>query len=54
MATIPEDISAGAMTRTVGGVDILAVETGWMISNMGQNGREIPSLLLPSLMTRIY
>ena len=23
-------------------VDILAVEAGWMISNMGQNGREIP------------
>ncbi|MBS6882820.1 GDSL-type esterase/lipase family protein [Dysosmobacter welbionis] len=24
-------------------VDILAAETGWTISNMGQNGREIPS-----------
>ena len=24
-------------------VDILASETGWTISNMGQNGREIPS-----------
>ncbi|MGI5906023.1 MAG: GDSL-type esterase/lipase family protein [Candidatus Pararuminococcus gallinarum] len=24
-------------------VDILAAETGWAISNMGQNGREIPS-----------
>ena len=24
-------------------VDILAMETGWTISNMGQNGREIPS-----------
>ena len=24
-------------------VDILTVETGWTISNMGQNGREIPS-----------
>ena len=24
-------------------VDILATETGWTISNMGQNGREIPS-----------
>lgn len=24
-------------------VDILAVETGWNICNMGQNGREIPS-----------
>lgn len=24
-------------------VDILTVETGWVISNMGQNGREIPS-----------
>lgn len=24
-------------------VDILAAETGWPISNMGQNGREIPS-----------
>ena len=24
-------------------VDILAAETGWRISNMGQNGREIPS-----------
>ena len=23
-------------------VDILAAETGWTISNMGQNGREIP------------
>lgn len=26
-------------------VDILAAETGWTISNMGQNGREIPSTL---------
>ena len=25
-------------------VDILATETGWTISNMGQNGREIPSM----------
>ena len=25
-------------------VDILALETGWTISNMGQNGREIPSV----------
>lgn len=24
-------------------VDILTVETGWTVSNMGQNGREIPS-----------
>lgn len=24
-------------------VDILAMETGWTISNMGQNGREVPS-----------
>ena len=24
-------------------VDILATETGWTISNIGQNGREIPS-----------
>ena len=24
-------------------VDILAVETGWSVCNMGQNGREIPS-----------
>ena len=24
-------------------VDILATETGWIISNIGQNGREIPS-----------
>ena len=24
-------------------VDILAVETGWTVYNMGQNGREIPS-----------
>ena len=24
-------------------VDILAVETGWTVCNMGQNGREIPS-----------
>jgi len=24
-------------------VDILAMETGWIISNMGQNGREVPS-----------
>ena len=24
-------------------VDILAAETGWTVSNMGQNGREIPS-----------
>ena len=24
-------------------VDILATEIGWTISNMGQNGREIPS-----------
>lgn len=24
-------------------VDILAAQTGWTISNMGQNGREIPS-----------
>lgn len=24
-------------------MDILAAETGWTISNMGQNGREIPS-----------
>ena len=24
-------------------VDILAMETGWTISNMGQNGREIPA-----------
>ena len=24
-------------------VDILAMETGWTISNMGQNGRELPS-----------
>lgn len=24
-------------------VDILAMETGWTISNLGQNGREIPS-----------
>ena len=24
-------------------VDILVAETGWTISNMGQNGREIPS-----------
>lgn len=24
-------------------VDVLATETGWTISNMGQNGREIPS-----------
>ena len=24
-------------------VDILATETGWTVSNMGQNGREIPS-----------
>ena len=23
-------------------VDILAAETGWMVSNLGQNGREIP------------
>ena len=27
-------------------VDILAMETGWSISNMGQNGREIPSAAL--------
>lgn len=27
-------------------VDILAMETGWTISNMGQNGREIPSAAL--------
>ena len=27
-------------------VDILALETGWSISNMGQNGREIPSAAL--------
>ena len=26
-------------------VDILAVETGWEIRNMGQNGREIPSFV---------
>lgn len=25
-------------------VDILAMETGWTISNMGQNGQEIPSV----------
>ena len=24
-------------------VDILSVETGWTVCNMGQNGREIPS-----------
>ena len=24
-------------------VDILAAETGWTLSNLGQNGREIPS-----------
>ncbi|WP_371817972.1 GDSL-type esterase/lipase family protein [Pseudoflavonifractor sp. MSJ-37] len=24
-------------------MDILTVETGWTISNMGQNGREIPA-----------
>lgn len=24
-------------------VDILASETGWTVSNMGENGREIPS-----------
>jgi len=24
-------------------VDILAAETGWTVSNLGQNGREIPS-----------
>ena len=24
-------------------VDILATETGWTVSNLGQNGREIPS-----------
>ena len=24
-------------------VDILAAQTGWTISNIGQNGREIPS-----------
>ena len=28
-------------------VDILAMETGWTISNMGQNGREIPSSAPP-------
>lgn len=27
-------------------VDILAAETGWTISNMGQNGREIPTSAL--------
>ena len=31
-------------------VDILASETGWTISNMGQNGREIPSAA-PNLLT---
>ena len=31
-------------------VDILATETGWTISNMGQNGREIPSAA-PNLLT---
>ena len=28
-------------------VDILAAETGWAISNMGQNGREIPTSAPP-------
>ena len=28
-------------------VDILAAETGWTISNMGQNGREIPTSAPP-------
>lgn len=31
-------------------VDILATETGWTISNMGQNGREIPPAA-PNLLT---
>ena len=26
-------------------VDILATETGWTVCNMGQNGREIPSVV---------
>lgn len=32
-------------------VDILATATGWTISNMGQNGPEIPLPLLLSQMT---
>ena len=35
-------------------VDILATATGWTISNMGQNGREIPLPLLLSQMTLTY
>lgn len=34
-------------------VDILAAETGWTVYNMGQNGREIPTLSLSFRLTPI-
>ena len=39
----PRDYFGGRYDADSRWVDILAVETGWTISNMGQNGREIPS-----------
>lgn len=39
----PRDYFGGRYDAVSRWVDILATETGWTISNMGQNGREIPS-----------
>lgn len=39
----PRGYFGGRYDRDSRWVDILAVETGWTVSNMGQNGREIPS-----------
>lgn len=38
----PRDYFGGRYGADCRWVDILAAETGWTISNMGQNGREIP------------
>ena len=40
----PRGYFGGRYDADSGWVDILAAETGWTICNMGQNGREIPSV----------
>lgn len=39
----PRDYFGGQYDADSRWVDILSAQTGWTISNMGQNGREIPS-----------